>query len=136
MIPRGQQSTSDQNGGFYTNIINQCSDFHEMTGKIGDVILLHPLMVHSASINSLRIPRLITNPTVMLREPFRFNRRNPNDFSLVERKTLQSLGVERLDDWKIVGEREMVVPERLRVQAEMKQRESQRLAGSQAAAAA
>jgi hypothetical protein len=101
-----------------------------MTGNVGDVILLHPLMVHSVSVNSLRNPRFITNPPVMLRDSFRFNRKNPNDFSLVERKTLQSLGVDRLDDWAIVGGREMVVPERLRKQAEMKQQESERLAAA------
>lgn len=130
MVPRGGQLEPEYKDGFYTRIISQCSDFHEMTGKMGDVILLHPLMVHSASVNTLRIPRIITNPPVMLKEPFRFNRKDPNDFSLVERKTLQSLGVDRLDNWKIVGEREMVVPERLRAQAAMKEEEKRRLAGS------
>lgn len=130
MVPRGGQLEPEYKDGFYTRIISQCSDFHEMTGKMGDVILLHPLMVHSASVNTLRIPRIITNPPVMLKEPFRFNRKDPNDFSLVERKTLQSLGVDRLNNWKIVGEREMVVPERLRAQAAMKEEEKRRLAGS------
>lgn len=130
MVPRGGQLEPEYNDGFYTRIISQCSEFHEMTGKAGDVILLHPLMVHSASVNTLRIPRIITNPPVMLKEHFRFDRKDPNDFNLVEQKTLQSLGVDRLDDWKIVGEREMVVPERLRAQAAMKEEEMKRLAAS------
>lgn len=128
MVPRGGQLEPEYKDGFYTRIISQCSEFHEMTGKAGDVILLHPLTVHSASVNTLRIPRIITNPPVMLREPFNFKRKNPDDFSLVERKTLHSLGVERLDNWSIVGGREMVIPERLRAQAAMKEEEMKRLA--------
>jgi len=38
--------------------------FVELTGDIGDVVLMHPLMLHSASRNNLRIPRIITNPPV------------------------------------------------------------------------
>ncbi|KAF9498067.1 hypothetical protein BDN71DRAFT_1481368 [Pleurotus eryngii] len=73
------------------------SKFVEMTRQIGDVVLLHPLMMHSASKNYLRIPRVITDPPVSLKEPFNFARESPNEYSLVERKTLKALGVERLD---------------------------------------
>jgi hypothetical protein len=100
-----------------------------MTGNTGDVILMHPLMVHSASVNSLRIPRIITNPPVSLKEPFNFDRRDPKKYSLVEKKTLQALGVDRLKGWEIVGGREYIVPERLRAQEEMKKQELQRLGG-------
>lgn len=98
-----------------------------MTGAVGDVILLHPLMCHSASVNSLRIPRIITNPRVSLKYPFDFDREDASQYSLVERKTLQTLGKDRLRGWKITSEREVVVPERLRVQHEMKERELERL---------
>ena len=54
-------------------------------------------MLHSAAKNFLRIPRVITNPPVGMREPFNFNRENPDDYSLVEKKTLAALGVDRLD---------------------------------------
>ena len=54
-------------------------------------------MLHSASKNHTRIPRIITNPPAALKEPFKFNRKNPSDFSLVEKKTLDALGVEQLD---------------------------------------
>lgn len=97
--------------------INNCSNFVEVTGDVGDVVLLHPvslnefslcvviadsctctqLMLHSASKNFLRIPRVITNPPVAMREPFNLNRENPDDYSLVEKKTLAALGVDRLD---------------------------------------
>ena len=120
------QSTGNEGPGFYSKLVQSCSDFHEMTGMVGDVILLHPLMVHSASKNGLRMPRIITNPPVSLRAPFNFDRED-GDYSLVELKTLQELGVDRLKGWKITGKREKVVPERLRVQEQMKKDELNRL---------
>lgn len=126
MVPRGEQP-KHEGLGFYSEIVSQCNEFHEMTGKIGDVILMHPLMVHSASRNSLRIPRIITNPPVSLRDPFNFDREDPREYSLVELKTMQSLGKERLTGWKATGPRESVIPERVRLQNEMKELEIQRL---------
>ncbi|KAI2790037.1 hypothetical protein POX_d05541 [Penicillium oxalicum] len=125
MVPRGQPD--DQSGDFYDTVIQQCHEFHEMTGNIGDVILLHPLMLHSASVNSLRIPRIITNPPVSLKQPFNFDRSDPSQYSIVERKTLQELGKTRLDGWTIQGGRAPVVPARLRSQERMKQLELERL---------
>jgi len=121
---------------FYCDLVQSCSDFHEMTGKVGDVILLHPLMVHSATHNGLRLPRIITNPPVSLIAPFNFNRSNPEEYSLVEKKTLLELGVNLLPEWKISGRREEVVPERVRVQRQMKLDEENRLRGSPVAVAA
>lgn len=98
-----------------------------MTGNVGDVILLHPLMVHSASVNSLRIPRIITNPPVSMKQPFNFDREDPSQYSIVERKTLHDLGKDRLQGWKIQGGREFVTPDRLKGQEEMKEQELERL---------
>ena len=84
-------------------------------------------MLHSASNNSLRIPRVITNPPVSLKEPFNFDRDDPNEFSLVEQKTLKELGKERLLGWKITGGRDHLVPMRLKLQAKMKEDELRRL---------
>ena len=75
-------------------------------------------MVHSASINHTRIPRIITNPPVSLKEPFNFNRDDPDEYSLVEKKTLRALGVDKLD-FKNTMERKEVVPARLGVQGKM-----------------
>lgn len=84
------------------------SSFHEATGNVGDVYLLHPLMVHSISKNLLRNLRIITNPPVALKEPFNY-RRNDRKFSLVEQKTLNSLGrPEGLSEWNIAGERKRI----------------------------
>ncbi|KAJ7860724.1 hypothetical protein B0H14DRAFT_2744139 [Mycena olivaceomarginata] len=100
-----------------------------MTGEVGDVYLLPPLMVHSATKNATRMPRVITNPSVALKEPFRLSRgaEAGNKFILVEQKTLRELGFpEGLDGWKIeVGGRSEV---RCRSLEEMKERECERLA--------
>lgn len=108
--------------------IKRCNKFVEVTGEVGDVVLLRPLMLHSASKNHLRIPRVITNPPVALKEPFNFNRENPEDYSLIEMKTLKALGVDRLD-YRITSERRQIVPERVRVQQKMLEEEKKRLAG-------
>ncbi|KIP09704.1 hypothetical protein PHLGIDRAFT_116178 [Phlebiopsis gigantea 11061_1 CR5-6] len=84
--------------------------FAELTGEVGDVVLLHPLMLHSASKNYLREARVITNPPVSLRTPFDFDRADPDAFSLVERKTLRALGVARLP-FSPTTERRRLVPQ-------------------------
>ncbi|TCD71662.1 hypothetical protein EIP91_007409 [Steccherinum ochraceum] len=84
--------------------------FDELTGSAGDVILCHPFMPHSASKNHLRIPRFITNPPVTLKEPLNFNRADPADYSLVEQKILNSLGVTSLPDWHITTQRKRFTP--------------------------
>jgi len=48
----------------------------------------------------------------------------------VEKKTLKELGVDSLPGWKIKGERRVVVPERVRIQAEMRAQELKRLAAA------
>jgi hypothetical protein len=78
-------------------LLSQCHRFEELTGEAGDVVLIHPFMLHASSQNVLGVPRLITNPPVILKDPFNFNRPNPEDFSLLERATLHYLGVDRLD---------------------------------------
>ena len=98
--------------------IKRCSKFVEVTGEVGDVVLLHPLMLHSASKNYLRIPRVITNPPVGLKEPFNFARENPDDYSLVEKRTLKALGVDKFE-YKITTERRRVVPMRVQIQRKM-----------------
>lgn len=98
-----------------------------MTGNIGDVVLMHPFMCHSASKNSLRVPRIITNPPVALKEPFNFDRDDPSQYSLVEQKTLLALGKDRLGGWKITAEREEIVPARMKAFHEMKKKEQERL---------
>jgi hypothetical protein len=95
--------------------ITRDESFHEAYGSVGDVYLLHPFMLHSASRNLLRTVRIITNPPVALKEPFNYNRTDPSEYSLVEKKTLQDLGrPEGLPEWKITMPRERVTPARVK----------------------
>ena len=114
----------------FGHLVNQCNNFVELTGKIGDVALIHPYVLHASSQNMIKAPRFITNPPVRLKEPMNFNRENPEDFSAVEQAILNALGKERLD-FKPTAEREAIVPERVRRQAKMLEEEKARLAAEQ-----
>jgi ectoine hydroxylase-related dioxygenase (phytanoyl-CoA dioxygenase family) len=81
----------------FQEIIKQCSEFAEVTGEIGDFVILHPFMLHASSQNVLGTPRFMSNPPVVLKEQMNLNREDPADFSLLERATLHFLGLERLD---------------------------------------
>ncbi|MFW5738533.1 MAG: phytanoyl-CoA dioxygenase family protein, partial [Spirochaetota bacterium] len=85
------------NGNTCAELIEQCEEFVEVTGEVGDYILLHPYMLHASSNNHSGNVRFMTNPPVVLREPLDFNRENPDDFSLIELATLNALGVDRYD---------------------------------------
>ena len=98
-------------GGF-GGLIDGCREFVELTGDAGDLIILHPFMLHASSNNHSGRPRFMSNPPVVLKEPLNYNRSDPDDFSLLERATLHALGLERLDfrptaprdeRWTIVG---------------------------------
>ncbi|KAH8927394.1 hypothetical protein BT69DRAFT_1347375 [Atractiella rhizophila] len=90
--------------------IGAVTDFEEMHGKAGDCILFHPFMPHSASKNYLRIPRFITNPPIVLKEPFNLNRENWDDYSLLEQKILKDLGRTSLPEWKRTTPRKRFIP--------------------------
>lgn len=130
MTPRAQNPEFVEEKGleWFNNLAASMPDdaFVEATGVVGDVYLLHPLMLHAASNNQLRNVRVITNPPVSVKEPFVFDRPDGN-YSVVERKTMKALGKERLEGFKITGPRQIVVPERVRIQEEMKKKEEERL---------
>ncbi len=81
----------------FGSLITECHEFEEVTGEVGDFIILHPYMLHASSNNHTKAVRFMTNPPVVLKEPMNFNRANPADFSLIELATLHGLGVERYD---------------------------------------
>ena len=70
MYPRGEPVVPFQQHDIFSGIVRDAPDesFHEMTGKKGDVILMHPLMLHSASKNERRAARTHTSPTPPLIE--------------------------------------------------------------------
>jgi hypothetical protein len=110
----------------FDSLVSECSDFVEVTGSVGDVVLLHPFVLHAGSQNVLGVPRFITNPPIALRSPMRFDRHDP---SLVEQGVLRGLGVSRLD-YVATGSREHVVPERVRRGEEQRRVERDRLAAA------
>ena len=116
----------------FPSLTRQCSNFIELTGDAGDVVLLHPYMLHATSQNVIKHGRLITNPPITLREPMRFDR-DPGEFSPVERAVLHGLEVDRLD-FQRTGERELVVPERVLAQQRREAAEAARLRASTVAA--
>jgi hypothetical protein len=109
-------------------MIHDCKEFIEFTGNVGDVVLLHPYMLHTVSQNHSDVARFITNPPVSLKEPMQFNRENLADFSPVELAVLNALGVERFD-YQPTHERERIVPERVLREQKMIEEQKARLAG-------
>lgn len=107
-------------------IAAQCREFVETIGEAGDVVMLHPLMLHASSQNVSGIPRFMTNPCIPLKDPLNLNRDNPDDFSPVELGILKALGTDRID-FKPTVERQNVVPERVRLQQKMLEEEKQRV---------
>lgn len=97
----------------FRQMISECREFEECTGRTGDVVLCHPFLLHTVSQNHGGKARFITNPPASLKEPMDFNRANPDDFSPVERIVLNALGVERLS-FEPTGPRERIVPERVK----------------------
>lgn len=93
----------------FQSLVAQCHDFVEMTAQAGDVLLLHPFLLHTTSQNLIGIPRFITNHPVALRGPMIFNRADPADYSLVELAILRGLGVERLN-FRPTAPREQIRP--------------------------
>ena len=110
----------------YADLVARCGEFIEATGEVGDVYLLHPFILHAKAQNVLRVPRYITNPPVHLVGPMRFDRADPDEFSLVERAVLRGLGVDRYE-FAATAPREQLVPDRVALQQSMKQAEQERL---------
>jgi hypothetical protein len=67
-------------------------DFHEVTGKAGDVILAHPFLFHSRGMKHDGPPRIISNTEAPLRQPMRLERADSHDdYSILERSIRQAL---------------------------------------------
>jgi hypothetical protein len=84
-------------GGDCGALIDQCEEFVEVTGEVGDFIIMHSYMLHASSNNHSPNVRFMTNPPVVLKDPLNLNREDPDDFSLIERATLRALDVDRYD---------------------------------------
>jgi hypothetical protein len=91
-------------------ILAGCRDFRALTGQQGEIVFAHPFVLHTASLNALDTPRAISNSTVMLREPMRFDRPEGHH-TPVERTILDALGYDRLT-FEALGPRAKVKSER------------------------
>ena len=108
----------EPNGFDFPARIGECRTFAELTGRAGDVVLIHPFMLHASSQNVLGVPRFITNPCISLREPMQFDR-PAGDYSPVERAILNGLGVDKLA-FAPTAPRQNIVPERVKRQQEQR----------------
>ncbi len=124
VLPQGAPEAS------FGSLIHQCREFVELTGQIGDVVLIHPFLLHASSQNHSGKARFITNPPVSLKEPMQFNRDNPADFSPVERAILQGLGVDHLD-FQATAPRERIVSEGMKRKQKMLEEEQAHVAAGQ-----
>ena len=103
----------------------ECSDFRELTGRAGDVIWMHPYMLHSISSNTSDRPRVLSNPSSSLAEPMCFDRED-DAYSPVERCILNALGVERIA-FEPTRPRERLHPEREQDWKRQREAEKRRL---------
>jgi hypothetical protein len=94
------------------DILSQCHDFRALTGRQGTIVWAHPYLVHSTSVNKTVRPRVISNTSVMLRSPLRFQRDN-DAYTPIEQVVLDALDVPRLA-FEPTLPRERVVSERER----------------------
>jgi hypothetical protein len=63
----------------------------EATGLPGDVLLLHPMIIHAGSSNNGKTPRVACNPCFGLKEPMNLSRANPAGYSPVERAIVEAI---------------------------------------------
>lgn len=96
-------------------ILSGCRDIRALTGRQGTVIFAHPFLLHAVSPNPSSLPRVISNTSVMLREPMRFDPQ-ARPTSDVEAATLQLLGADRLS-FVATGSRRRVESDRERTWA-------------------
>ncbi|MDE0038565.1 MAG: hypothetical protein OXU77_13585 [Gammaproteobacteria bacterium] len=95
--PAGVHPDGTQAGYLIPGLIEQCSDFAELTGEAGDVVLVHPYMLHRVSVNASVRPRFIANMPVVLAQPMCFDRPPDDAYSLVELAVLRALKVPRFE---------------------------------------
>jgi hypothetical protein len=76
--------------------IDKCRDFREVVAGTGDVIIVHPYMLHAPSQNPSGRIRFMNNKVVSLKEPMQLNRMD-GDYNALEESILQALGEDSLD---------------------------------------
>ena len=124
--PEGVHADGVQGAGYLIpGLIGACSAFEELTGEAGDMVLVHPYMLHRPCLNPSPRPRFIANAAVVLAAPMRFDRASTGSHSLVEWAVLRGLGARRLE-YETTQPREALKPAPFRDDAQ-KATESARL---------
>lgn len=91
--PQGFHADGTQGAGYLIPyLIDQCSEFVELTGEPGDLAILHPYMLHRRTVNPSDRPRFIANLAIVLNEPMRFNLGTRESYSIAELTVLHALG--------------------------------------------
>lgn len=103
----------------------ECQDFRELTGRAGDVVWMHPYMLHSISSNVSNRPRVLSNTSSSLAEPMCFERAD-GAYSPVERCVLRALDAEQIG-FEATQPRERIHPEREKEWKRQLERERRRL---------
>lgn len=91
------------------DIVSACRDFRALTAPQGTIVWAHPFIVHSASVNATNSMRIISNTSVMKREPLRFS--GPGPRTLLEKSVLAALNLSELE-FEPTGQRSRVLSER------------------------
>jgi len=94
-----------------SDVLANATDFRALTGRQGTIVWAHPFLIHSASVNRTNRIRIISNTTVMLREPLRLS--GPGAKTPIEKSILNALGVDDFS-YAIEGPRGRVESERER----------------------
>lgn len=95
----------------YHDLLAPCRDFRPLTGRQGTIVFAHPFLLHSASVNATDRARVISNTSVILHEPLRFDRGSAS--SPVEQVILDAVGPDAAS-FRATGERRGVRSERAR----------------------
>ena len=116
-FPQGLHPDGLQAGYLIPGLIEQCTRFEELTGEAGDLVLLHPYMLHRISVNASTRPRFIANLAPVLKDAMSFNRPGNTGYSLVELAVLRALERNEVD-FQPTQEPEAVVPRPFRKDSE------------------
>lgn len=90
--PEGLDNPQADHTGFQEYVKENLHRAIEITGRVGDVAVMHPFMMHSQSMNTGKVPRIVCNPCQSLNEHMNFHRENPDDYSPVERAIIDAAG--------------------------------------------
>lgn len=96
--PEGLHPDGVQGSGYLIpGLIDHCRSYVELTAEPGDLVIVHPFVLHRVSRNPSARPRFIANMAVVLDAPMCFSRPAGEHYSLVEIAVLNALGVEEID---------------------------------------